>query len=279
MSVLQRNPSKTSFVYSNVFPEKFNIWDTTPLICCQSQSTVSKGLIRSISLLSEDCWDCWLNNRCKKERSCPSLNQTDAFVHKMTSHQLYMRLLRFLLSYMRIQAAGQNGPSGSTLNQQLAKLASPVLAQGKRDRCSSGVEGGRSSRYFVYLPIDAQSWANSFISRIVFAHVCSWGDPEKTDPRSHLPALSGLKHQFLALSKDLCSGKKQMLREGEISALFRSVHLPSEDPLSPATKVHVTCQSHQQSEWCHWPTSWSVKDGFWTKLTMSKRCRRWISGS
>lgn len=79
---------------------------------------------------------------------------TEVFVHKMTSLQLYMCVLRFLLSYTRTQATGQNGSSGSTLSQQLSQLASFVLAQGKRDRCSSGAAGGRSSRYLVYLPTD-----------------------------------------------------------------------------------------------------------------------------
>lgn len=59
----------------------------------------------------------------------------------MTLLQLYMHVLTFLLSYLGTQAAGQNGPAGSTLSQQLSQLASLVLAQGKRDRCSSGAAG------------------------------------------------------------------------------------------------------------------------------------------
>lgn len=156
MSALQRNPSKRILFILTSFLKKFNIWDTMCLVCWQCQSTVYKGLIRSISLLSEHCWDCWLKNRCKKERSCPSLNQPEAFLHKMTSLELYMYLLRFLLSHMKTQAAGQNGPSGSTLRQQLAQLASLVLEQGKRDRSSSAAAGDRSSRDLVHLSTDAQ---------------------------------------------------------------------------------------------------------------------------
>lgn len=164
----------------------------------------------------------------------------------MTSLQLYMCVLRFLPSYTRTQAAGQNGSSGSTLSQQLSQLASFVLAQGKRDRCSSGAAGGRSSRYLVYLPTDTWSWANSFVPRTDFAHWHSWGNPQEPDPRSHLPALSGLKCQFLPLSKDLCSGQKQRFCEGEIFlVLFWSVLLPSED--EPVRCYKGVCgQSHQQ---------------------------------